>query len=66
MTLDTARDTQLGNTQELRSSVEAIHKQASKSAQSTRASARIPHSSFNTANYDIGDFVLVAKREFRG
>jgi hypothetical protein len=66
VTLDAAQTTQLMNIQVLRASVEAIHKQAYESAQSNRASARLHKPPSTLANYDLGDFVLVAKREFRG
>jgi hypothetical protein len=66
VTLDAARALQLLNIQDLRARVEALHKQAYDSAQSNRAFARIRKAPSTLANYDVGDFVLVAKRELRG
>jgi hypothetical protein len=52
---------------ELRSSVERIHKAAHESAERRRAAVaarRKSKSGMETANLDIGDYVLVAKRDF--
>ena len=59
---------QIMNIKELRSSVDAIHRRAHASASAHRASSRARQntSQATVANFDIGDFVLVAKREFRG
>ena len=54
--------------EELRVSVDAIHKTASSTANDRRsrvASRRDQSREVERANLDIGDFVLVAKRSFR-
>jgi RNase H-like domain found in reverse transcriptase/Reverse transcriptase (RNA-dependent DNA polymerase)/Integrase core domain/Integrase zinc binding domain len=66
--LNSIRAQQLMNIAELRASIDDIHRQAAQSATSSRASSRA-HRGKTTAlaaNFDVGDFVLVAKREFRG
>jgi hypothetical protein len=52
----------------LQSNVDEIHRRAQVTATSNRATARNrqQNQSSVSANFDVGDFVLVAKREFRG
>ena len=66
--LSEIKSRQLMNIKELRSSVDAIHRRAHASASAHRASSRARQNTSQAtfANFDIGDFVLVAKREFRG
>jgi hypothetical protein len=66
--LDTIKARQLVHIEELRSSVDAIHRRAHESATTHRVASRTQQnkSTATPANFDIGEFVLVAKREFRG
>ena len=66
--LDMIRAQQLMQIDTLRASIDAIHRQAATSASNRRASARAGHNKPGTrhANFEVGDFVLIAKREFRG
>jgi Integrase core domain/Integrase zinc binding domain len=68
LSLSAIRSQQLLNIERLRSTVDAIHRQAKDTASAHRASSRahLQHSQATPANFDIGDFVLIAKREFRG
>jgi hypothetical protein len=68
LSLDAARALQLLKIQELRAAVDEIHKTARESADSNRAAARAHHARPHVqhANFELGDFVLVAKRAFRG
>jgi hypothetical protein len=68
LSLDMIRAQQLVHIEALRSTIDNLHHQARESAQANRASARASHanSRATAANFEIGDFVLVAKREFQG
>jgi hypothetical protein len=66
--LDTIKAQQLVNIEALRSGFDEKHRRAKAPASSHRSSAR-RHQNIPTAvpaSFDIGDFVLVAKRDFRG
>jgi hypothetical protein len=66
--IDAVQARQLIQIDSLPSSVHEIHRKARDSAASSRASARNRQKKppAVSANFEIGDFVLVAKREFRG
>jgi hypothetical protein len=68
LTLDDVQAQQLLQIQELRLAVDEIHKRSKTFADSNRASARQQKNQSHAvaANFEVGDFVLVAKRELRG
>jgi hypothetical protein len=68
LTLDEVQAQQLLQIQELLLAVDEIHKRSKTFADSNRASAgqQKNRSPAVAANFEVGDFVLVAKRELRG